>query len=443
MTSKQLNQKMDENLYGRTEPALRPDLWYIHGKPYGLLPWLDRHPGGRYLLEISRGKDCTELFEMYHAPSLINSAIMRKLGSFAVCHDHVTETRHDWSDTPVYDDLRAVVREYRMHNGIKATDGGMQVVAWYLFWGFIHYMSLFWWVTGQGGWQTGALLGLSIWYWSTDIMHQGTHYALVYERAWSEWIGWVGGWLFMLPSGWIRQHVMGHHVHTNVPSKDPDVHHWDRFWNVHPENDPICKFGVKTIFQVLAAPFFTQWKPQFVNNLRLIRSGKFKGTATEAIWASSEWGSAALLWVSLVSLVVHISYYYGLTHAARPFLVVSLIYYLFSQVSHISTNCFPAKQPREWAVAQIMACQGDYAYTSQIWNLLSVGLNNQMVHHLFPSVHQCHYPALSELFNPVFAKHGLPTSAWNKPYWKSLRDHIEHLLLVNKIIDRDPQKHDN
>ena len=51
----------------------------------------------------------------------------------------------------------------------------MEVIAWYLLWGIIHYMTLYWWVAGQGGWQTGALLGVSMWFWSADLLHSGTH----------------------------------------------------------------------------------------------------------------------------------------------------------------------------------------------------------------------------------------------------------------------------
>ena len=40
--------------------SLRP-AWYIRGQAYDLQPWLDRHPGGRYILETTRGTDCTEL----------------------------------------------------------------------------------------------------------------------------------------------------------------------------------------------------------------------------------------------------------------------------------------------------------------------------------------------------------------------------------------------
>ena len=36
-----------------------------------------------------------------------------------------------------------------------------------------------------------------------------------------------------------------------------------------------------------------------------------------------------------------------------------------------------------------------------------MNLNSQMMHHMFPSVHPCHYPALRHILIPVAKKHGL------------------------------------
>ena len=64
---------------------------WIHGQAYDLTEWLPRHPGGAYLLEITRGTDCTELFESYHAPSLKGASallppILPQFPRFPVLH---------------------------------------------------------------------------------------------------------------------------------------------------------------------------------------------------------------------------------------------------------------------------------------------------------------------------------------------------------------------
>ncbi|CRL02068.1 CLUMA_CG015162, isoform A [Clunio marinus] len=41
-------------------------LWRIHDKLYDLTDFMDRHPGGKEWLEITKGNDITELFELHH-----------------------------------------------------------------------------------------------------------------------------------------------------------------------------------------------------------------------------------------------------------------------------------------------------------------------------------------------------------------------------------------
>ena len=59
-------------------------LWSIDGKAYDLTPFLDRHPGGRRVLELARGeRDCTPSFESYHALADLDS-IRKMLAKYEV-----------------------------------------------------------------------------------------------------------------------------------------------------------------------------------------------------------------------------------------------------------------------------------------------------------------------------------------------------------------------
>ena len=51
------------------KPKRDAGLWVIAGSVYDIHPYMDRHPGGRYMLEAARGRDCTALFHSYHAIS--------------------------------------------------------------------------------------------------------------------------------------------------------------------------------------------------------------------------------------------------------------------------------------------------------------------------------------------------------------------------------------
>ena len=107
----------------------------------------------------------------------------------------------------------------------------------------------------------------------------------------------------------------------------------------------------------------------------------------------------------------------GLAFMALPFAIHGVIFYIFSQVSHIQASCFAGPigregrgkssgskagsdkpggssdggqyaHPRrraEWAAMQVSSTL-DWAVDSRLWLFLSNGLCHQSVHHLFPQV---------------------------------------------------------
>merc|ERR1712159_775546 len=88
---------------------------------------------------------------------------------------------------------------------------------------------------------------------------------------------------------------------------------------------------------------------------------------------------------------------------------------IFSQISHVNelsmdhTETYRLKTglaKNEWAAHQLLTAV-DYSTNSWFWRTLSINLNAQIIHHLLPSVHPTHYPALREVLIPVAAKHGI------------------------------------
>lgn len=49
------------------------------GVAYDLTPYLDRHPGGRWLLNLAVGRDATALFESYHLRPEVAVAHLKRL----------------------------------------------------------------------------------------------------------------------------------------------------------------------------------------------------------------------------------------------------------------------------------------------------------------------------------------------------------------------------
>jgi len=49
----------------------------------------------------------------------------------------------------------------------------------------------------------------------------------------------------------------------------------------------------------------------------------------------------------------------------------------------------------------------DYSCDSFFWRTASSNLNQQICHHILPSVHPVHYPALRRLLIPICRRHGV------------------------------------
>lgn len=405
-------------------------LWWIHGREYDLTNWKDKHPGGRYLLDITKGTDCTELYESYHAASLKQDYIAKTLEKYATqpASEPLKETTYDWVNTPVYNDLKEVVREYHRNHGIKASDNWVVCVCWYAVWAALHYFTLYHWVLSQGSYLNAVLLGCTIWCFSTDMMHSGTHYQLTRNAKTSEWLGWLCGWMFILPSTWIRQHVTGHHVHTNTLEKDPDLYHYQDIMNVHPDETRIPP----SPFLFFLAPITTQWVPSFFYTFPLLTKDKWEGTDGPYVgWSEGEWGSLLTQWGCVWAVLLYTGYH-SIGMVFTPFVVDSVLYYAFSQVSHCNAaSHIPHETSREFCVHQILTSSGDYGYASRFWTLMSIGLNNQGFHHCFPSVHSVHYSAIAKLALPVYEKHGLVSPGYTQNFWESLMSHWDHLCEVN------------
>jgi len=396
-------------------------LWYIHGKAYDLSGWLDQHPGGSYLLRITQGTEVTTLFESYHAASLKEASIREKLKKFEVGVTAPLLPPQDWSpgSTPVYDELKETVKAYRRLHGIKATDSASWI-AWYGILFTLHYAAFGAWVLGVGGLAGAFVFGLTVWLWGADMLHAGTHYAMAYDQKVGEWLGWLGGAVFIFPSEWIRQHVTGHHVHTNEFGKDPDLYMYYK---------PVFKQRPNVKF---VTPLLTEIFPSFVGTVELLLGSKSMRNQSMGAprWAPGEYASCWLMLLGLLATMAYVASHSSVLQATLPFMVVGVLFYIFSQVSHINDDSFQPPPSQEWAAAQIMTCQGDYAYASEFWTKMSIGLNNQALHHLFPSVHQCHYPALAKLIKPTFEKHKLPTPGWSQTIGQALAQHWAHMKLL-------------
>jgi fatty acid desaturase len=108
-------------------------------------------------------------------------------------------------------------------------------------------------------------------------------------------------------------------------------------------------------------------------------------------------------------------------------------------VSHVSEHCDflfadetkravskpPAVFEEEWAKTQVLTTL-DYGHGSVTAAYLSGALNYQSVHHLFPTVSQYHYPAITPLVMETARKHGVKFNVV-PTFMDAFKAHVQHL----------------
>jgi len=256
------------------------------------------------------------------------------------------------------------------------------------------------------------------------MMHDASHTSIGYGPMWWKIIGkitmeWISGASF---TSWYYQHVVGHHIYTNIMGSDPDL--------------PVLEEG-DLRYLVKRQIFKTFHKHQhiYMPILYAFLALKFRiqdltdtffdysnGPIRVNPQPTSEWINlfASKLWYLLFRIAIPL-YFFPVTWIEffAIYFVIEFTtgYYLaFNfQVSHISTAAhFPlndkyttGKIDLEWAVSQVITSV-DYSHGNKLTSFLSGALNYQSIHHLFPSVSQYYYPDIAPIVMEVCKEYDVP-----------------------------------
>ncbi|OQV18148.1 Delta(5) fatty acid desaturase A [Hypsibius exemplaris] len=418
---------------------------YIGTKVYDITPWLDRHPGGRQVLLLAAGRDCTDLFTSYHPFTELPGKMLAKFCVGQVC---TTEFPQYQPDTGFYTELRKEVGEFFRENKLDSKDptpgmvrlAGMMVACAVTFSLMIYSCTQEWSFAVQflAALAFGMAQALPLFH----MMHDASHCAIGHTEGWWAVVGrftldWFAG---ASMNSWHNQHILGHHVYTNVLGIDPDLpmaktgsfrrvtHH--QKWNAGYRLQHIyllflyglsaLKFRIEDVTDLLIFKKVGPIRMNDIDNREVLSQ-----VLSKTFW---------LLWRFILPV-----FYFGV--GAGRLLVLSLVvefvtgYFLnFNfQISHISPLCEftdgeqPAV-PKEWAQSQL-ATTLDYAHDSPIVRFFNGALNFQSVHHLFPAVSQYHYPALAPIVKRVAAKHGVRFN-YVGTLGEAFRLHLQHLYVL-------------
>ena len=369
---------------------------------------------------LGKGRNCSELFSSYHSLTDKPNAVLRKFYvEDAQPGDADYDDRFDWdaAKTPFYTELKTEVRRFFAERQLshKASWGKLAVVLGCAVLAAVVY----WKALLQGQWWAAFVLPWLYWLGPACMLHDGTHWALS-GRPWVNRTLAQLGCLHMGVYAWLHQHVVGHHSYTNELHRDPDLHAFEGSGEEgalygHRLSPFAPYFGLyrRWLRSLFITVPFSCLQPTLQQDTAVWLRHAYDRTVAVTTPPSRRAAVVHLAWRTLLwSILFGVPFaLWGLSWKAAFFafympLQYGLQYYVFSQISHINEDCFQVTPSRDWARHQVQTSL-DWGVHHSFWRYLSIALNLQAIHHLFPQVDSSHHMQLRPIVERVAAKHGI------------------------------------
>ncbi|MCZ6768778.1 MAG: acyl-CoA desaturase [Acidobacteria bacterium] len=233
---------------------------------------------------------------------------------------------------------------------------------------------------------------------------------------------------------WYQDHVISHHGHTNIPGKDPDIHTNGIF-----RFSPSDQYRWFHRFQHLyAVPLYCTKALIWVwyEDMNILATNKYKLRGKRLFMLFMEILASRASHIMLFILVPYLFFQSWAWTAAfylSHWLLFSISMVLIFEVAHVA-NCqefFPEQDKLEidWALHQLLTTANFKTNAFMVW--LVGGLNQQIEHHIFPTMTSIHYPLIRPIVMDYANEHGVPYLEYPK-FRASLAAHFRHLKNLSK-----------
>ncbi len=412
----------------------RRRIWYIGHRAYDLSDWLARHPGGRDALVQAEGTNCTELFRSYHLMRAPAAALLARYEIAVDAADpaHVEGlggSHFTFAEDGFYRAVQGRARAYFDGSRLstKASSTGQALALVLVLVAVALTFPAF--VLGSAG--AALALGFLKAIVAVGPGHSMSHFSLFPRGRWNTLVFRMASpFLVSNPAIWSKSHIQSHHVQTltehdlqdNYPFKrvQPGLRHrsWHRGQHVY-----------AWIIYLFGLPL---WAMQdFLRSFVSLFSGTHAGIRfTLAQRLENTLVIGVNLFLSLALPFCFLPFGHALLVCLLVNVPSSLILVLQIAVNHEvpeTQGNVVAGAPIDWGVHQVLTSH-NYAVRSPVALHFSGGLNMQIEHHLFPSVHFRHYPALSGLVRETCAEFGLPYHE-SETMWEAVTKHYRVLRL--------------
>jgi len=271
------------------------------------------------------------------------------------------------------------------------------------------------------------------------VLHDACHASITHRPGVWKWVGstfdlFVGASYF----AWIHQHVLGHHLYTNVRGADPDLGDADvDFRRISPHQKWLWFHRYQHIYAPLLYGLLSfKYRMQDFSTFFSRINGRIRVVNIPIFYVVMFVLGKALF---IVARLIIPLFFMPLTHFLVVFIVAELVlgYYLSVnfQVSHIApdldffnTPVPPTKQrdiQDDWAISQVRTTQ-DYGHGRFFTAFFAGALNYQVVHHLFPSISQTYYPEIAPIVVKTCKEFGVHYVVL-PDFWSAISSHVGYL----------------
>lgn len=395
-----------------TNPLVQAEnVWYIHGKPYDLRPLMSWHPGGEDILKSCQGNDCTELFESSHALSSRNIRAMLPRFLLKDAPEPTTGILFEWRENGFYAELARRVRSYFDGKSHKAT-----WAYWMRLSVLLCLYGVMWYAAHVQNYATAAVFSGTLWMLLLfyGILHDASHQALssrpFVNKFWSVLTNHWGWWHHHI---WLQHHVYGHHSFTGVAQLDPDVSQFPEMFRKHAgiRHHLWHKLQHITLYII-----FVVWPNQYVAQIIAYTAVHWRKTLFRFPIRLRPSISDVIPWgIQLASLVCHVVLpvmWFGWTALLVIFLhwtAAGITYFLIVAPNHDTEESLKdggVEAPGDWGEHQVTH-SSNFSHGSKLLTMLFGGMNYQIEHHLFPTVCNIHYPAISKIVKQLCAERNI------------------------------------
>jgi cytochrome b involved in lipid metabolism len=197
----------------------------VRNKVYDVTAWVDTHPGGREMILLHAGRECTNTFDSYHPFSNKAESVLKKfeIGTLS----GPTEFPVFKPDSGFYRECCKRVGAFFQEKKIDPKNGfaglwrmvlvfATAAVSYYGMHLVDHFPLQF---------AASVLFGMCQALPLLHVMHDCSHTSFTSQPVVQYCVGrfamdfFAGGSMI----SWLNQHIVGHHIYTNVAGADPDL----------------------------------------------------------------------------------------------------------------------------------------------------------------------------------------------------------------------------